>query len=164
MGVFGLVPLTALMCLAQQTTSTKPAKQKVVFVCEHGSVRSVIAAAHFNRRAAERGLPYEAVARGVQPDEKIPAAVVDGLTADGLSAGTSKPAAITPEDVRGAAQVVTFACTLPDSARPSANKLLQWDNPVPSITQGYEAARKVIVDRVDALIADLAAKSKAQEK
>jgi hypothetical protein len=42
---------------------TKPAI--VVFVCLHGSVKSQMAAAHFNRIAKERGLPAIAVSRGI---------------------------------------------------------------------------------------------------
>ena len=47
-------------------SSRQPAT--VVFVCLHGSVKSVMAAAHFNRIAKERQLPFVAVARGVEPD------------------------------------------------------------------------------------------------
>ncbi|MGH9334858.1 MAG: hypothetical protein ACRD21_14045, partial [Vicinamibacteria bacterium] len=40
----------------------------VVFVCEHGAAKSVIAAAHFNRLAKERELPFRAISRGTVPD------------------------------------------------------------------------------------------------
>lgn len=159
--LFGLIAVGS-HGVAQEPPVTKPSKQRVVFVCEHGSAKSVIAAAHFNRLAAERGLPYEAVSRGVQPDEKIPPEVVGGLAADGLNAGEWKPAAITGDDVRGALRVVTFACKLRASARPVSDKLLRWDDPVPPISRSYESARKLIVDRVDALVGDLAARTKAQ--
>ena len=33
----------------------------VLFICEHGSAKSVVAAAHFNQIAADRGLPYRAI-------------------------------------------------------------------------------------------------------
>src|SRR5215813_9354941 len=36
----------------------------VVFVCEHGAAKSVIATAYFNKLAAERGLAYRATFRG----------------------------------------------------------------------------------------------------
>ncbi|MDB6104782.1 MAG: protein tyrosine phosphatase [Gammaproteobacteria bacterium] len=39
----------------------------VVFVCEHGSVKSLIAMVYFNRSVRERRLPYRAVARGTAP-------------------------------------------------------------------------------------------------
>ena len=47
-------------------SSRQPAT--IVFVCLHGSVKSVMAAAHFNRIAKERQLPFVAVARGVDPE------------------------------------------------------------------------------------------------
>ena len=59
-----------------QTASSRPAAkpETVVFVCEHGSAKSVIAAAHFNHLAAEKGLPYRAIARGCAPQKVRPAA------------------------------------------------------------------------------------------
>ena len=60
-----------------QSLNTKDTREpaKVVFVCEHGSVKSLVAMEHFNRRARERGLPYQAVARGLAPDRAVPEAV-----------------------------------------------------------------------------------------
>lgn len=43
----------------------------VLFVCEHGSAKSVVAAAHFNRLAEQRGLPFHAISRGTAPDEEM---------------------------------------------------------------------------------------------
>src|SRR5258708_36849828 len=60
----------------------KPAR--AVFVCEHGSVKSLIAMDYFNRSAGERGLPYRAVARGTPPDATVPPPVREGLPGDGL--------------------------------------------------------------------------------
>jgi arsenate reductase len=45
--------------------------KKVVFVCEHGAAKSVIAAAYFNKLAKERNLPYEAVCRGMCLTQKF---------------------------------------------------------------------------------------------
>ena len=46
----------------------------VVFVCEHGSVKSLVAQEWFNRRAKERGLAVRAVSRGITPDASVPPA------------------------------------------------------------------------------------------
>jgi hypothetical protein len=46
-------------------------EQTLVFVCEHGSAKGIVAAAHFNRLAAERGLMLRAIARGTDPDDEI---------------------------------------------------------------------------------------------
>src|SRR5690242_15420164 len=50
----------------------KPQTETILFVCEHGSAKSVIAAAHFKRLAEQRGLPHRAIARGINPDPEIP--------------------------------------------------------------------------------------------
>jgi protein-tyrosine-phosphatase len=55
--------------------------QTVVFVCEHGSAKSVVAAANFNRLAGERGLGLRAVSRGTDPDAEIAPNAEAGLRA-----------------------------------------------------------------------------------
>ena len=57
---------------------------KVLFVCLHGSPKSLIAAEYFNRLAAARGLGARAVSAGTEPDDVIPPRVVQGLRADGI--------------------------------------------------------------------------------
>jgi protein-tyrosine-phosphatase len=42
----------------------------IIFVCEHGAAKSVIAAAYFNRFAEQRGLNLRAAARGTNPDDR----------------------------------------------------------------------------------------------
>ena len=54
-------------------------KQTVVFVCEHGAAKSVLAAAYFNRFAAQMGLDMQAVARGTKPDQELSPQTVKGL-------------------------------------------------------------------------------------
>ena len=43
------------------------------------SVKSQVAAAHFNRIAKERGLPYSAVSRGIGVDGSIPTLLFDAV-------------------------------------------------------------------------------------
>jgi protein-tyrosine-phosphatase len=57
-----------------------------VFVCEHGAAKSVIATAHFNKMAAERGLRARATYRGVNPQAELSADALKGLRDDGLPA------------------------------------------------------------------------------
>jgi hypothetical protein len=92
-----IVALTALALQSvAQPTSTSPA---IVFVCEHGAGKSVIATAYFNKLAAERGLPYRATFRGTSPQDDLSARAVAGLKEDGILAPSGKPAAITDGDV-----------------------------------------------------------------
>jgi protein-tyrosine-phosphatase len=125
----------------------------VVFVCEHGSAKSLIAAQHFNRLAQARGLDYRAVSRGTSPDAAIPAGVQKGLEADGLSARGMRPTAISASDVAGAVRVVSFAAPL--AVEPAhAAKLVEWRD-VPAVSKDYGVAREDIVKRVSRLIAEL---------
>jgi hypothetical protein len=50
------------------------AGETVVFVCLHGSVKSQMAAAQFNRLAKERGLTVTAISRAVAAERRFPMA------------------------------------------------------------------------------------------
>ena len=52
---------------------------RVVFVCEHGSVKSLVAMMYFNHRAQERGLKFRAIARGLA--ERVVVTTFPGTTA-----------------------------------------------------------------------------------
>ena len=90
---------------------TKPAT--VVFVCLHGSVKSQVAAAHFNRIAKERGLPVIAVSRGIAVDKEIPASIREGLAGDGLVPASDVPVGLTSEEVGAAAKIFASMKSLP---------------------------------------------------
>ncbi len=57
--------------VASQSTSVARTTPAVMFVCEHGAAKSVIATAYFNKLAAERGLPYRATFRGTTPQDEL---------------------------------------------------------------------------------------------
>ena len=76
----------ALYAFARLETSEVPPRSRVLFVCLHGAAKSVIAAAHFRRLAAARGLAIDAVAAGTEPDGELAPGAVKGLAGDGLGA------------------------------------------------------------------------------
>jgi protein-tyrosine-phosphatase len=127
--------------------------QRVVFVCEHGTVKSVVAAAHFNKLARERGLPFVAVSRGTAPDSALPALVRDGLLADGAGPWRAAPTRLTEADVGGASLFVSFDQPIDDLVAGRA-PVRHWDN-TPSVMQGYMTGRDAIVARVTALVDEL---------
>jgi protein-tyrosine-phosphatase len=131
----------------------------IVFVCEHGAAKSVIAAAHFNRLAAEKGLPYRAVSRGTKPDDVVAPAVKSGLASEGLDVSNWKPKAVADEDIRRAKSVVSLATDLPATKPMAKPKLLEW-NAIPPISENYEAARDAIVKLVTDLVDKLAERKK----
>lgn len=136
----------------------KQENQTILFVCEHGSAKSVIAAAHFNRLAEQRELPYRAIARGINPDPEIPQQVRVNLAKDGLDVAAWKPQLVAEKDIREAARVVTFGCKLPFPEKITAGKIVDWQD-VPSTSEDYERARTVIVDKIETLLKTLTLKA-----
>jgi len=66
-------------------------RQRVLFVCLHGSAKSLIAAEYFNRLASARGLDASATSAGTEPDDAIPPRVVSGLAGDGIDVAGRRP-------------------------------------------------------------------------
>ena len=88
----------------------------VVFVCEHGAAKSLVATAYFNKLAAERGLTARAAFRGVDPQDALSVRAVAGLKEDGLPIPDGRPTAIAAADVAAATHIFAIGCTLPASA------------------------------------------------
>ena len=122
----------------------------VLFVCQHGAAKSVIAARHLEELAHARGLTLKASAAGVEPDEAIPAHVIDGLRGDGVDEQETPPRAVTRELLENAQIVVSFGCDLTAIAGDSG-RIVQW-NGVPAVSDGYDAARTEIVSRLHAIL------------
>ena len=143
-----------LAMLAQAPASAAPvAEPTIVFVCEHGAAKSVIATAYFNSLAARRHLPYRATFRGVTPQDALSATALDGLKADGLLPPAGEPTAISDADVRSATHIFAIGCTLPASASESG-KAVSWSD-VPN-DRGYGPLRDAIVRHVNDLLDQLA--------
>jgi protein-tyrosine-phosphatase len=141
----------ALYDFARARTADTPAPPRVVFVCLHGAAKSVVAAAHFRRLAADRGLSVGAVAAGTEPDAELAPGAVKGLAAEGLTPSPARPRPVTLYDLTRATRVVSFGCEVavgPD------RRAEQWE--VPAVSEGYAAARDQIVARVERLVSDLA--------
>ena len=125
-------------------------RPSVLFVCLHGSAKSLIALEHFRRLAAERGVVVDADSAGTEPDADIPARVVQGLLAEGIDVRERRPRAVVQADVERASRVVTFACDLGNLARPEL-ALERWDD-VPAVSEDFKKARDVIVSRLPRLL------------
>jgi protein-tyrosine-phosphatase len=131
-----------------------PVTGRVVFVCEHGAAKSVVAAAHFNRLAEERGLLYRAVAKGTDPQPALSPTAVDGLRVDGLEGAPATPERVKVEDLARAARVVSFGCDLSKVA-PAGKQIERWEE-IPPVGENYAAARTAILERVKVLLDELA--------
>jgi len=126
----------------------------VLFVCQHGSAKSVLAARHLQELAASRGVAIECLAAGLDPDDAVPPHVVSGLSGDGLDFDGTKPRLLTRALVDRATHVVSFACVVGSEA---PTHIIEW-NDIPAVSDGYAAARDAIVARLqpllDAIVSD----------
>lgn len=150
----GTMLLFAVTIVSGQAPATNAAR--IVFVCEHGAAKSVIATAYFNKIAAERGLTFRATFRGTAPQDDLSVGAVAGLREDGVAIPSGKPSAITDRDVATATHIFAIGCTLPSKARASG-KATDWSD-VPD-DQGYGPMRDAIVRHVRALLDELQTKA-----
>ena len=141
-----------LIVAALAVASAQDGDEKIVFVCEHGAAKSVIATAYFNKLAAERGLPDRATYRGANPQAELSVSALKGLREDGLAVPSAKPSAITTGDVTRATHIFAIGCSLPAHAKASG-KAESWDD-VPE-DQGYAAQRDAIKKHVERLLDQL---------
>ena len=124
----------------------------IVFVCEHGAAKSLIAAAYFNKFAAEGGLQLQAVARGTNPDSELSPIATAGLRKDGLTPTETVPQKLSRADVESAQRIVSF-CELPEEFR-QKTLIEQWDG-IPPVSENYEKARDAILERLYLLMKHL---------
>jgi protein-tyrosine-phosphatase len=141
----------ALYEFSRLQAATVPLQSRVLFVCQHGAAKSVVAAAHFRRLAAARGLSMGAVAAGTEPDAELAPGAVKGLAGEGLTAAPARPRPVTLYDQDSAARIVSFGC---DITPARGQRVDQWD--VPAVSDGYAAARDRIVANVERLVGELA--------
>lgn len=127
-------------------------KQIIAFVCEHGAAKSILAAAYFNKLAAEKGLEVRAIARGTHPDEELSQKTIDGLRQDGLLPSETAPKRLLLSEVQGADKVIAF-CELPEKYREKVT-VERWDKVSP-VSEDYATARDVIVENIKLLLENI---------
>jgi protein-tyrosine-phosphatase len=149
----------ALYAHCRETAPAPAARPRVLFACLHGAAKSVVAAAHFRRLAAARGLEVAVSAVGTEPDGELTPAAAKGLAADGLAPTIARPRPVTLHDVATAVRIVSFGCDLEPWLRAPGRaggprQIDRWD--VPAVGEGYAAARDAIVARLERLAAEMA--------
>ena len=120
-----------------------------MFVCEDGADQSLVAAAYFNKLAAERGLAALASFRGVDPENHLSMRAVDGLKADGVPIPLRLPGDLCP-DRRGRSHAHRRDWRHVPAIAAGSGKTASWDD-VPT-DRGYRTMRDVIVRHVLTLL------------
>jgi protein-tyrosine-phosphatase len=150
---FLLIAMLTLGVIYGQDSKPASPKPTVVFVCEHGSAKSVIAAMEFQRMVKQSELEVNVLTRGTNPDADIPKLVRDGLRADGLDVGTLKPTKLSEKDLAGAIKIVSFGPDLKPWL-PTGATVTDW-SAGPSVNTDYHAAQEYIKKQLELLIKDL---------
>lgn len=145
------VPSVAILLGALVTAPEAQPVSTVLFVCEHGSAKSVVAAAHFNRLAEERGLPLRAISRGTVPDEEMAPPAVAGLLGDGLKPNDPVPRKLAQADLDAAHRVITF-CDLPPDLQ-TVSPVERWE--VPPVSVDYARSREAMLSGIEQLLITL---------
>ncbi len=136
---------------ASRLDAQAPASQ-VLFVCEHGNVKSLMAASYFNRLSEERGLAARAISRGTAPDSTtVPGAIVGSLKGDGFDVSGFRPVAVSAADVSASGVVITIGTSLPSGAEVPGVTPETW-NDVPPASLDYPASRAVLQEHIRQLI------------
>jgi arsenate reductase (thioredoxin) len=136
-------------------TAALLAAASVVFVCEHGNVKSLIAMQWFNRLAAERQLSVRAVSRGLTPENPVPPPIRAQLKDDGFDVSAFEARALTPGDVQGAPRLVMIGADAPAWVRDSGTRVEVWSD-IPPASEDYGASRDALKERIAALLSAIA--------
>ena len=124
----------------------------IVFVCQQGYGKSLVAARHFERKAAANGLTVHVLARGVTPTPTVAPTIVAGLANDGFDVGQFRPSALTAADIAAADRIVSFGVDVPE-----ALSVTTRIDDVPALSQDYGVARDRIAQILDRLLIELMA-------
>jgi arsenate reductase (thioredoxin) len=125
----------------------------IVFVCQHGAAKSVLAAALLEYLAANHGVPLRALARGTEPEPQVAPAVVAGLLAEGIDVTAWRSRLVTRDDLTEAWRIISFGPDL-SQLHPAGPAVQVWSD-VPAVVDGLPAAQAAIVGRLCALLEDL---------
>ncbi len=139
----------AASCASPTGTSAEPTR--VLFVCQYGTVKSAIAREQFRRLAATRGILVHVQSRGISPEDHISPALSEALAADGLDIRGEPIRALSTSDLACADIIVAFD-SLP--VRLGAWSVRDWSD-VPSMNANYGAARAVLLERLNVLMAEI---------
>jgi len=142
------------ICTMTMAAFAQDADDQIVFVCEHGSVRSLIAASLFDRAAGKRRLPYRGVSRGISPEEHVPPRNAAALRNDDFEVEGFRPQGLATEDVSSARQVIAIGVDLSGHANETSAPIQSWDD-VPPASVDYPAARAALQRHIDELLDDL---------
>jgi arsenate reductase len=147
----------AALAVALFSSAATRAGDEILMVCEHGNVKSLMAASYFNELASARHLPFHAIARGTAPNSStVPPPIIEGLRSDGFDVAGFHPAAVSAAEVAAAKRVILINTELAANLAVGSRPPEKWAD-VPAASVDYGAAREALKAHVRALLDQLAA-------
>jgi protein-tyrosine-phosphatase len=129
--------------------------ERIVFICQHGAAKSIMAAAYCRALAEKHNLNIEILAAGADPDAQIFPEVIELLRAEKLALVEQHPRQATPADLANASQVISMGCDLKKiSPSTSSTNIEDWSD-VPPPSKDLRLSFDRIRLRVQELIAHL---------
>ena len=151
----GIVAAFFLSACAATIPRAQTVNKQVLFVCEHGNVKSLMAAEYFNEIAQQRNLPYHAISRGVAPDsDTVPPSIVSGLHADGFDVSKFHPTSLTSADLSTSSHVILIGTVLPKASPAETQETEAWTD-VPAASTDFAAARGSLKSHIASLVDQL---------
>ena len=132
--------------------------ERVVFVCEHGAAKSILAGTYFNLLAERHGLSARAIARGTEPGAEVSERVRADASETGVQLCTSTPTPLSDADATAADMVITFDVSAPNVESDTARR--SWDG-LPLLSQDFVGGKAAILMQVEALVAELKNRTKS---
>ena len=126
------------------------AATNVVFVCLHGSAKSLIAAEYLTRKARERGIEATGASYGEEPDPAVPPHVIENMAAKGFDLRGYVPRQVSPSVLAKADVIVTFGCDV-SALVPTEKQVTSWAA-CPAVSDGFPPAWDFITAAVDRLL------------
>jgi arsenate reductase (thioredoxin) len=126
--------------------------RNIVFVCLHGSAKSLIAAEYLTRKAREKGIEASAASYGEEPDAAVPSHVVENMAAKGFDLRGYVPKGVSADVLAKADEVVTFGCDL-SKLLPPGKPVTSWAA-CPAVSDGFPPAWDFITRSVDRMLVE----------
>lgn len=153
--VANIVGFGALM--TAECLSKPPAhRARILFVCQAGTAKSAIAREIFKQRTKERDVAVDVISRGLVVEDHISPELRQKLLNDGINT-TAEPALPLLAADWAAADILVNFNPLPASV--VHKDVRDWSD-VPSVNDDYANARSLMTKRIDALLSEIAGKTK----
>jgi len=131
-------------------TIPKPAIKTIVFVCNYGFDKSVVAASYFNEVMKDKRFHYEAISRAAEANQRktksIPTAILTDLLSTGLTLQTTDITTLSEAEITSAYKVICL--DKPNENLKDNQKLIFWED-IPPLKADAQNTTSIIKEKVD---------------